>query len=73
MCQDLPEQLSHRSREWDTGVTVETLEEELNAFEQLDKHIIAFSDALHRLAECQGKRTLRNEKIDTLREERQYP
>jgi hypothetical protein len=49
LCHDLPEQLRHFRRDWNTGVTVEALEEKLNTLEEISQSIITRDSILHRL------------------------
>ena len=37
---DLPKQFRELAREWDRGITVQTLNEELNTFEYSDEHVV---------------------------------
>jgi hypothetical protein len=50
MCHDLPEQVRHVGREWDTSVTAEALKEKLNALKESGKCIIIRDNILHRLS-----------------------
>jgi hypothetical protein len=60
LCHDLPKKLHHFGRERDTGVTVQTLKEALNALEEICQFIITRDFIFYRLGCMSREGTPRN-------------